>query len=260
MNKILIGIGLILLVGVGWFLFQDNAADYLTEIDDELSGLETELAEIDAAIQAGTLSPEQAADAQAKIVARIDTINTATASGQKAKLTDAQRIQLVDGLERLKQILITHQATLTVIDETVLELPEADRPQLNRGRSGSRNSVAAIATETIVLVEEQVEEIVEEITDEELADDLASSTSETYNPEEETSTSTETTEGSEMDTTSDETAADDDTSADDSNEEASDDESANDPEADASIEADTDFTFSQSQESVADTDATTTNN
>lgn len=192
MPKLLIGLGVIVIVIIaGWFLLKNDTVNYVAEVNGEVMALESELAEIETAVQAGLLTPEEAAEAQIKIVARIDAISAAATAGQKAQLSDAQRAQLVEGLERLKQTLIKYQSTLTTVDEIVLELPESERPKLSSRGGGGENAVSAIALETIGEVEEQIEDVIEEVTDEELADELTDSTSETYVPEDEVSTSTE---------------------------------------------------------------------
>ena len=170
MNKIIIGVGVLAVIIAGWFLFGSSTVEYAATVEDEVSQLENELASIEAEVKAGTLSPEDAAKAQVKIVARIDSITGAVSSGQKATLTDAQRVQLINGLDRLKVILTKYRATLVAVDEAVLTLPEVKRPKLNRG--SRNNNLADIAIETIETVEEQVEEIIDDITDEEIVADL----------------------------------------------------------------------------------------
>ncbi|HMO78458.1 MAG TPA: hypothetical protein PKA42_02165 [Candidatus Paceibacterota bacterium] len=174
MNKVLIGVGVIVLATIVWFLFQPDVIEYVAEVHDEVAALEAELAEIDIQVKAGTLSPEAAAAAQIKIVSQIDSINTTAKIAQNAKLTNTQRAQLVEGLERLKQVLIKYKTTLMAVDEAVLKLPESERPTLNRrGGSGNRSGVAIIATETIIATDEQIEEVIADITDEALAEEVA---------------------------------------------------------------------------------------
>jgi len=204
MNKIVIVIGIIAIALIGWLLFSSESVNYIAEVNNEVTALEAELAEIEAAVQAGVLTPEDAAVAQTRIVARIDAVSTMTTAGQRVKYTDAQRAQLVEGLERLKQILIKYQSTLTVIDSTVLELPEAERPILHRRGGGSGKALATIAAETIAAVEDQIEDIIEEVANEELAEKLADSMSEPYTPEDEMGTSTEETTSEEASLTDNE--------------------------------------------------------
>lgn len=168
MNKILIGVGFAALVVLGWFLvFQGDTVTYVAEVNNEVAALEAELAEIEAAVQAGTLTPEAAAEAQVKIAARLEAINGAIASSEKVELSSSQRTQLMDGLDRLKDILTKYQATLVVVDEVVMELPPAERPQLNRSNGGRASSIVAVIADTVEVVEEHVEEVVEEYEPEE---------------------------------------------------------------------------------------------
>jgi len=192
MNKIFIGIGLIIIATIGWFLTKEKTVNHVEVIDDQVSSLETELAEIETAVRAGELTPQEAAQAQIKIVSRIEAINLATVAGQMTGLSDAQRVQLVAALERLKLTLIKYQITLMTVDEKVLELPESERPKLSRAGKGERDKpLVSIVAEAIAEVEEQIENIIEDITDEELATELADSVSWPYVSEDETTTSGE---------------------------------------------------------------------
>ncbi len=181
MSKLLLGVVVVVLAIVGWVVWQGDTIEYVAQVDSEVTELEAELAEIDAAVKAGTLTPAQAAEAQTKIVARLDTINGAVAGSQTVKLTESQRIQLLDSLERMKQSLFKYQASLTAVDAAVLELPAADRPQLSRrSGGGNRNSITAAIAETIGTVEDHVEEVIEDyvpaediVIDEEIADEVA---------------------------------------------------------------------------------------
>lgn len=220
MNKIIIGTGVVAIIAISsLFLFNNNTLEYVATVDDEITQLENELASLGVSVTLGTLSPNDATKAKAKIVTRIDAINAATSASQKAQLTDAQRVQLIDGLNRLKQVLIKYNATLIAVDEAILTLPENQRPKLNRGNGGgSRNSLAIIATETIEIVEKQVEEITDDITDEEImnsvidetADDTARTNEQEETAEDQEGNDTnevnvsETTDESNRDTTSEE--------------------------------------------------------
>jgi len=164
MYKIIIGI--IAIIAVGWILFGSSTVDYVATVDQEVSALETELADIDAAVKAGTLTPAEAAKAQTKVADRIEGISSTVAAGQKTRMTDAQRLKLIDALERLKQLLVDYNTTIVAVDDAVLELPESDRPKLSGGGNGSNAGLAAIAAEAIEVAEDQVEEIVNDITDE----------------------------------------------------------------------------------------------
>lgn len=167
MNKLFIGIIAIAVVGLGWFLFSNNDTfDYVVTIDNEVTQLETELAELDTAVEAGILTSAQATEAKVKIITRLDTINTTVAASTGAKLTPAQQQQLNDGLNRLKTILINYQATLTAVDEKAVD---ADvQAKFKQSGKGSK-SLNVVISETIEAVEINTEESVEDyVADEEL--------------------------------------------------------------------------------------------
>lgn len=171
-NNLVLAIGVIVIVGIGFFLFWGDAADYVVVIDEEVAALEAELADIEAAVAAGELTPEEAAAAQVRIMNRLAAINTAVETSERASLTPSQRTQLLNGLDRLKNILIVYQGTLLAVDEAVLELPESERPQLNprgsRGGGGNRTIADAIA-EVVEVVEDHTEDVVEGYVPEETA-------------------------------------------------------------------------------------------
>lgn len=185
-NKLVFTLGAIIVIGIGIFLLQGDTINYAATIDDEVAALEAELADIEAAVAAGELTPEEAAEAQIGIVNRLSTINTAVESSGRASLTPSQRTQLLNGLDRLKNILTVYQGTLSAVDDAVLELPESERPRLNpRGsRSGGGNRTIADAIAEIVdVVEDHVEDVVEEYvpeetatTTEEMEDDMETAT------------------------------------------------------------------------------------
>ena len=173
MYKIITGIVVLVSILIaGWFFLDTRVIEYVATVDEEVSQLESELASLEASIAAGTLSTADAVNAQTKIVERIDAINKASLAGQKAQLTDSQRIQLINSLGRLKQALIKYKSTLVAVDKVVLALPESERPRYKNRGSGKKVSVVDIATEAIENVEEQVEDIIEDITDEDIIDDL----------------------------------------------------------------------------------------
>ena len=179
MKKIWMVIGVVVLAAIVWFAFQPDTIDYVKEVNDEVTALETELAELEAAIEAGTLSPEEAAEAQVRIASRIDAVNTRVGNAQKADFTPAQRAQLKDALERMKQALTNYQPALLVVEAQVEKLPEADKQRLRRG--GSVHRITQVVTEAVAEIEEAVEEVVEDYDEtplEELFEDNASSSEE----------------------------------------------------------------------------------
>jgi len=156
MKKILTGVIAILIIGAGWLLLNSNTVSYATTIDDEVSLLETELAALEVAVAAGTVTPETALMAKASIVVRMDTINTAVNAAQSTPLTAAQRTQLLNGLARLRLALGTYATTLASIDAVA---DQADAATKARHKSGNR-PIAAVIAETIAAVEAQADEVI----------------------------------------------------------------------------------------------------
>lgn len=162
MKKVFIGALLVLAVGIGWFVLnQENTYDYVAVVSNEVEQLETELAEIDAAVEAGTLSPEEATTAKVKILTRLDTINTSVSSAQNTKLGPQQKTQLADGLNRLKNALIDYQMTLSVVEEVSVDT-EVKRQLSTSGRSSSRNHVSLAIVDTIENVEDVAEAVIDD--------------------------------------------------------------------------------------------------
>ncbi len=136
----------------GWFILQPQVTTYVNDFVEEVTALEEELVNIEASIAAGTMTPQAAAEAQRRIISRLDGIESTATQARTTQLSDSQRAQLNTGLNRLRDILVAYQATLEVVDEQVAELPEAERPVLGRGRT----RVVSAAVETVATVEGQV--------------------------------------------------------------------------------------------------------
>lgn len=113
MQKISIIIGILGLVGIGWFLVHESSIDYVATVDDELSKLEMQLATLDA----DGLSGADAAVVKTSITNRLGTINASLEASQDRTLNVSQQRMLDDGLVRLQQLLLEHQATLAKLDQ-----------------------------------------------------------------------------------------------------------------------------------------------
>ena len=150
MNKVFIGIGIIVFIVIAWMLFHTDAADYVAKVDSEVEMLENELMEIEATIQSGALTTKQAVETQKKTIARIDAIERAVKASKKAVLTPQQRLQLREAIDRLKTTLTMYQAALVAVDDSVSTLPEKERPKLRRSGSGQEMGAAVIALEAVV--------------------------------------------------------------------------------------------------------------
>jgi len=163
MNKFIIGGIVIAALVIGWFLLTaTSTADYVAAIDIEISALETELNEIQEQVLAGSLTEEAATRAKISIVTRLDAIsNTATAS-EATQLTPAQRVQLVEVLERLKNVLITYQGTLNNVENAVNET-NVQAELARRGGSYNRSRhLNLIVADTIEDLESTVADSVQE--------------------------------------------------------------------------------------------------
>ncbi|MCA9362971.1 hypothetical protein KC851_01500 [Candidatus Kaiserbacteria bacterium] len=225
-NIIYIGVLLAIIIVVGIFtLNNSNTAEYVVTVDNEITQLENELAELDLAVESGTLTEAQATEAKVKILARLDSINASISSSEKAKLTPAQQKQLSEGLDRLKNILVTYQATLSVIDDKAVETEVVAKTKTRKG--GSVKNISSEIVGTIDIVEDNIEEVVEDyVPDEQLDDQIEEIIAEEENETDtdDTSTSTEDT----VDDTEDEvTETDDDTTEEASEDADSEDEGVN---------------------------------
>lgn len=165
-NILIIGVVIIALV-IAWFVLNPgDANDYVVTFEDEVAALEAELVELDASVEAGTLTPEQATVAKVSIMSRLATIETSAQDSERIELTPAQRTQLSEGLERLKNILVTYQATLAIVEETAddsaVEAAIVADPKL-RGMVGSgRTTYGSNLTLSVASVIDSVEETVQD--------------------------------------------------------------------------------------------------
>jgi hypothetical protein len=163
MNKLFLALAIVAAIAIAWFILNPgDTFDYVVTVDSEISQLEDELATLDAQVAAGTLTEAQATDAKVKIVTRLNNINAAASDSEKAQLTPAQRAQLVEGLERLKVILITYRDTLATVEASADETTVT--AELNR-RGGSYNrskSLSLVVADTIADVEETVQDSVQD--------------------------------------------------------------------------------------------------
>lgn len=161
MNKIIIGVTVLVALAIGWFILNPgDTFDYVVNIDQEVTQLENELAELDIAVEAGTLTPEQATAAKVRIITRLDSINAAATASEATKLTVEQRTQLANGLLRLKDALVSYQATLNAVEDMAVEADVA--AQLNTGNGRSSTHISLIVAETIADVEETVVDSVQD--------------------------------------------------------------------------------------------------
>lgn len=163
MNKITLTIIAVAVIAAGWFLFfASDTTDYIATVDSEITELENELVTISAAVTAGTLSPEAATAAKVRIVTRLNAITEASADSERAELTPAQRAQLVAGLERLKNILLTYQATLAVVEDTAVETDVQAELSKNGDSYKRSKHLNLVVADSIEDVEETVQDSVQD--------------------------------------------------------------------------------------------------
>lgn len=118
MKSILIGLGVIVILALGWLLFFDNSNEFEVLVDQELSTLEEELVALEGQVAAGTLTSQQATAAQTQISQQLASISASVPTDASVELNEEQRSALRDGLERLKNMIVEYQNTLVAIDET----------------------------------------------------------------------------------------------------------------------------------------------
>ncbi len=146
MNKIIIAVGVMAVLLLVWLGFRADTIDYVGVIDDEISQLEADLAKVEVEVSTGTLTPKGAMAVQDRISSRLNLINSTMFANKGVVLSDIQQTQLLAGLDRLKKMLVSYQATLVVVDEFVLTLPESKRPNGSRGGSTLSDSLSDVIT------------------------------------------------------------------------------------------------------------------
>lgn len=169
MKKIILGAVLLGVMVLGWFLWQGDKVDYVAAIDGEVASLEAELASLDTAVVAGTLSSEEAYAAREQILVRLENINNAVAASGELKLSAEQKTTLVAGLDRMKDALQRYRATLASVD-VAAEKSEAAKKRLGGARKQLQETVLAMVSDVEDYVEEVVDEYVPEIGVEDLTE------------------------------------------------------------------------------------------
>ena len=174
MNKIITGIGVVGLIALVWYVFDGSRIDYVATVDDEVSKLEMELTETKASLSAGTLTAEEVIEVQKKVITRLETIDSYAAASQKVEMSNAQRVMLMQGLDKLKDVGVKYQTTLVAVDSAVLEIVEVDS-------GGSNKALLETLASTIEKIEEYivVEKVQESESDMVTVDESASSSEET---------------------------------------------------------------------------------
>lgn len=164
MNKFIIFLVLVAVVVAGWFALSSSSNDYKVIVVDEVSQLEYELAALEVAVDNGTLTTEQAADARVRITNSLAKINANATGTDNTNLTTAQRAQLLEGLDRLKSALLRYQSTLVAVD--VEAAKDTRQGGSNRGKTLTSQFV-----DTVGSVEDVVDEVVDDYESDSTTDD-----------------------------------------------------------------------------------------
>lgn len=129
MPKLLVILGAIIIIIIGFFWLNNSPADELADVLDETTlELEDKLDDLSVALRHDDLSPEELLYAQRDIIALLDRIqeHAAAASGQRITTQDLLRVQ--DSLGRLARILEVYLEDLANLDQQVAAIPVADYP------------------------------------------------------------------------------------------------------------------------------------
>jgi hypothetical protein len=237
MNKIIIAVVALIAIAIGWFILNPgDTFDYVVNIEQEVTQLENELAELDAQVSAGTLTTEQATAAKVRIITRLDAINASATASEQVKLTPEQRTQLANGLLRLKDALVTYKATLEAVENGADEV--AVKAQLKSGSNGGSRHLVLIVADTISDVEDTVTDSVQDYeADVELDAEIEAVVEETEEEEAMEEEMNEESEAEAMEVESEMSDDDVSTSTEDETEEESGDEDMMDAEVEVSSEA-----------------------
>ncbi len=140
----------------GWL-----AIEYVADVSHQVDLLEERLAEIDALVAAGELTPELAADLRANFFAQLETTQRTLTNASGRALTPVQIATLNDSLERVKQALMTYSKTLSQLDAVVEVTPPKSTLKLNRKNSHNKTSDAI--AEAFMPLEVEIAEAIEEL-------------------------------------------------------------------------------------------------
>ncbi|PIR38304.1 MAG: hypothetical protein COV34_01710 [Candidatus Zambryskibacteria bacterium CG10_big_fil_rev_8_21_14_0_10_42_12] len=142
----ILGIGaIIILTLIGFFVFSNGSAKYISEVDSALEDLGEQLADAQEEISTGTLTTDKATAIKEKISGRLTIINNSIAGASRnTQLNTEQRLQIAASLTKMKNMLEQYIETLSVIDQSA-------------GRSDER--LTQSFNEVVQTFEEHVEEI-----------------------------------------------------------------------------------------------------
>ncbi len=166
MKKVIIGILTAGITLAGYFYYVDVTTPivYVKTVDDEVTQLETELETLNASLEAGNLSPEVVIDTQARLIKRIEAIQTATASMKDTSLSAVDKQRLQAGLTRLTQVLVTYRDTLVELDRRALTIASDSKDTVRTSVTRRLVEVIAATTESVESNDIEVENIDEVVT------------------------------------------------------------------------------------------------
>lgn len=242
MKSIFLSIMLLGVVGVGYGAYVADPGDrlyvlkewfgnvsYTANVADGITQLEAELADIDAQVMAGTLTPDQAYERKVRIAAQVEVLTSSIAGAKSRTLTREERLSVAASLERLKGALEKYRDSLIALDDQASKSKKSKRG----GGGGSKTIIDAIK-DTVDDFQEYVEDV---MNDDDVVDD------------------TEVDAGSE-DTDTTEDTSDEDGTSDVEDDTGSDTEEESDPDT---VDDDTEDTASSTVEVGAEVEATTSN-
>lgn len=154
------------------------AVTYTAQVDHEVDILEERLAEIDALVVSGEMTPEAALEAKAGVVAQLEKTSAIFDKAKGMNLDAAAKARISASLSRLQVALKTYRDSLNSLDEVVAI--EESRQSTRKRSGGSTSSISDTITETIEEIEEEVSETigeeVVETNEEEVTEDTATTT------------------------------------------------------------------------------------
>lgn len=148
---------------------------YVADVNHQVDLVEERLAEIDALVQAGELTPELAVKAQTSLLAQFETTSKALNDSQSNSLSVSQKAELAAALGRFNVALGKYKATLETLDASVAK---ATLKTSGGGGNGKAKSSIAVAADVIADGAQTADIAVEDITGEVLVEEDAENSTE----------------------------------------------------------------------------------
>lgn len=173
-NKIVLSALVVLLIGTGGFVvvqtskpgdfvypvkaYFSGEVAYVSDVSGEVDLLESELAGIEVQIANGTLTPESAHTARAKIITRLDTITTTMNTASNATLSLEMRTKLSAALTKLNSVLSIYRDSLNTLET----IAGPDTKRALNARGNSHKTLSEIITDTASIIEDHLETVSDE--------------------------------------------------------------------------------------------------